>query len=165
MAEELLFGEANGIPNNPSLPILIYRGAFSGAADMARAMEARFAAHGWPPQWRNGIYAFHHYHSRGHEVLGIATGEAEVMLGGEGGRKLHVRRGDVLLLPAGTGHCRLSSSRDLLVVGAYPPGQEGDILRGPATQAIKDGIAALPHPARDPVEGRPLSEHWPDRHA
>ncbi|MDQ0390325.1 cupin domain-containing protein [Labrys monachus] len=159
MVDALHFGEAGPIPNNPDLPVLVYRGAFGGdTEDMARAMEERFAANGWPPQWRNGIYAFHHYHCGGHEVLGIAAGEAEVTLGGEGGRTLPVRKGDVLLLPAGTGHRRVTSSADFLVVGAYPPGQEGDIQRDAATPGMKRRIAALPPPEKDPVSGAPFPQ-------
>ena len=162
MVETLLFRESGAMPNNPALPVLIHRGAVDASAgDRARALEERFAANGWPPRWRNGIYAFHHYHCRGHEVLGIAAGEAEIMLGGEGGRILVVRTGDVLLLPAGTGHRRLSSSEHFLVIGAYPPGQEGDIQCDAATSAMKKAIAALPCPDKDPVTGRPLSEYWP----
>lgn len=163
MVTALHFEEDGLIPNNPALPVLVYSGAFpDGATDMASLMEARFARNGWPPQWRNGVYPFHHYHCEGHEVLGIAAGEAELILGGAHGEPLSVRKGDVLLLPAGTGHCRVSASRDFLVIGAYPPGQQGDIQRGAATGAMKLRIAELPYPESDPVFGSegPLAAHW-----
>lgn len=161
----LPFGERGPIPNNPRFPALVYRHAFPPElADPASAIEQRFDENGWPPAWRNGIYDFHHYHSKGHEVLGIAKGSAELLLGGEGGRELGVRSGDVVLLPAGTGHRRLNASSDFLVVGAYPPGQSGDILRDAPTGDIRTAISRLARPAKDPVFGRegPMLEHWSD---
>lgn len=157
--------ERQGIPNNPRLPVLLYEAAFAPETrDLASEMEKRFADNGWPPQWRNGIYDFHHYHARGHEVLGIAAGSARIVLGGPDGREVTLRAGDVLLLPAGTGHCRIAASDDFLVVGAYPPGQGADILRDPPTAAIREAIARLSFPASDPVRGKdgPVSQHWVD---
>ncbi len=161
----LPFEERGAIPNNPRFPALVYQQAFRpDQTDLAATMEQRFEANGWPPAWRNGIYDFHHYHSRGHEVLGIARGSAGLVLGGEGGRELNVSAGDVLLLPAGTGHCRLSASSDFLVVGAYPPGQSGDILRDAPTMEVRTAISRLTRPPNDPVSGRegPMVEHWSD---
>jgi len=75
------------------LSALIYEGAFAAdATDLAGLMEKRFQENGWPPQWRNGIYDFDHYHSQGHEVLGIAAGSARLLLGGDNGRELDVRQ-------------------------------------------------------------------------
>lgn len=153
------------VPNNPRLPVVIYRDAFpEDVADLAAAMEARFGANGWPPQWRDGIYAFDHYHTQGHEVLGIAAGSAMLVLGGEDGREIDVRQGDVLLLPAGTGHRCVSQSEDLLVVGAYPPGQSADIVRKGATPAMLRQIAILGFPLSDPVSGAdgPMLRLWGD---
>jgi uncharacterized protein YjlB len=163
MLKALYFKSSGAVPNNPTLPVLVYSGAFpEGESAIASGMEERFAENGWPPQWRNGIYPFHHYHCEGHEVLGIAAGEARLVLGGDGGEELTVRKGDVLLLPAGTGHCLMSATPDLIVVGAYPPDQQGDIQRDIATTAMKRAIAELPYPKRDPVLGSngPLLDHW-----
>jgi uncharacterized protein YjlB len=77
------------------------------------------------------------------------------MLGGPGGRALDVCRGDVLVLPAGTGHCNLRCSDDLLVVGAYPDGVRWDLRRGDPSEhgEVLDNIRAVPLPSADPVQG------------
>ena len=42
--------------------------------DPAAVIEDLFGANGWRGTWRDGIYDYAHYHSRIHEVLGIARG-------------------------------------------------------------------------------------------
>jgi uncharacterized protein YjlB len=122
-----------------------------------------FASHGWPPQWRNGIYQFHHYHATAHEVLGIAEGTARVLVGGPHGEAINLAAGDCVLLPAGTGHCSLDASPDLLVVGAYPPDQDWDLRREQSSDAERMAMETLPFPASDPATGSAgaLLEFWP----
>lgn len=157
---ETVFVEANqGIPNHPAWPALVYHKVVT--TDQA-AIERRFSANGWPPRWRDGIFDYHHFHSAGHEALAVAAGRARVRIGGPEGQDVEIEAGDVLVLPAGTGHCRVEASADLLVVGAYPPGQSGDIQRGPASDEMRARIKALPRPDDDPVDGvdGPLLRAW-----
>lgn len=149
------FADDGDIPNS-RLPLILYAGAIDpGAGDLARAFEDLFHGHGWGGGWRNGIFPFHHYHSTAHEVLGIAAGTAEVRFGGESGATVSVKAGDAVLIPAGVGHKRLGGSPDLLVIGAYPPGQRADLMRAGAEDVagIRKRIASVSMPKADPVAG------------
>ena len=123
----------------------------------AEAARALFAEHGWGGSWVDGIFPFHHFHSTSHEALAVVAGSATVELGGPQGRAFEVATGDVLVLPAGTGHRRASSRDGFTVLGAYPAGHEDyDLLRGddPAeVEAARQRIAALGPPPQDPVGG------------
>ena len=160
--ETLTLPPSGGIPNS-RLPVLVYRR--TGLDDPAAA-ERTFAGRDWRGSWRDGIFDFHHFHSTTHEVLGIVCGEVTVVLGGPDGRTLVVSRGDVLVLPAGTGHCRTAASDDLLVVGAYPGGMEWDVCRGdPAErERVARNLAAVPVPSTDPLHGADgaLTRLWRD---
>ncbi len=161
MPETALFCDDGVVPNS-RLPVLIYHD-LDLAGDAARA-ERGFAANGWRGGWRDGIFPFHHFHSIAHEVLAIVAGTAEVTLGGPGGQTFSVRRGDVLVLPAGTGHRNDGSSGDLLVVGAYPDGMAWDVRRGDPAEhdEVRANIDGVPLPRADPVHGAdgPLTRLW-----
>jgi uncharacterized protein YjlB len=142
------------IPNHPRFPVLAYRGVDLADPGAARAL---FAAHGWGGSWVDGVFDFHHFHSTSHEVLAVVAGSATLELGGPQGRVFDVSAGDVLVLPAGTGHRRADADPAFTVVGSYPSGQEDyDILRGddPAElEAARERIERLPPPDSDPVGG------------
>jgi uncharacterized protein YjlB len=159
--EALTFADDGDVPNHPRWPMIIYAQAIApGTLQKSEyAFDQLFERNGWPAAWRNGIYPFTHYHSKTHEVLGIARGEATVQFGGRSGKIL-----TALLLPAGTGHKRISSSPDLLVIGAYPPGAKYDLMRSgePDKAAIRARIAKVAKPDTDPVSGAagPMTKLW-----
>ena len=84
--------------------------------------------------------------------------------GGKHGEELEVAAGDVAVLPAGTGHQRLSSTPDLLVIGAYPPDGHYDLCRGtrPSTPARSERSRSCRVPETDPLFGAdgPLTKLW-----
>jgi uncharacterized protein YjlB len=160
------FDDDGETPNNPRLPLVVYRAAvnLAGAPDPAAPFERAFARHGWSDGWRNGIHPFLHFHTATHEVLGIARGRATVEFGGAKGQALTVEAGDVVVLPAGTGHRRIAASGDLLVVGAYPRNASFDQKRPGQVDHEKavSAIARVPLPEMDPLHGRegPLMTLW-----
>jgi uncharacterized protein YjlB len=142
------------IPNHPRFPVLLYRGVDVSGAGAARAL---FASHGWGGSWVNGVFDFHHFHSTSHEALAVVAGAATIELGGPQGRAFDVSAGDVLVLPAGTGHRRATARNGFTVVGAYPAGQEDYDLLREADDAARARIDALPAPPEDPVGGEGTS--------
>jgi uncharacterized protein YjlB len=68
------------------------------------------------------------------------------------------------VLPAGTGHQRLSATPDLLVIGAYPPDGHYDLCRGTAAEHARalGTIPRVPVPETDPLFGAdgPLPKLW-----
>lgn len=167
-ANTFRFKDDGLIPNHPKWPLVVYRGAvrFPQDCDPAAVFEDLFARHGWGESWRDGIYDYVHYHSRIHEVLGIARGSGKVQFGGPHGRTLPLKAGDVAILPAGTGHQCLGASRDFLVIGAYPPAGTYDECTKPEqhARALKT-IPKVPRPRKDPVYGAdgPLPGIWKAR--
>ena len=154
-----LLAPAGSIPNHPRWPLLVYERVLETATP--EAFEDLFTRNRWPAAWRNGVHPFHHYHSNGHEALGIYSGEVTVQFGGDPGVTVTAKRGDVIVLPAGTGHKKLSSRGSLGVVGAYPEGSMPDTCMSFSEKHL-DAIVRVPLPACDPVHGPkgPLFTHW-----
>jgi uncharacterized protein YjlB len=164
-ANAFRFKDDGVIPNNVRWPLVLYRGAISlpGNLDPAAIMEDLFGENGWGDSWRNGIYDYVHYHSRVHEVLGIARGKGRVRFGGNSGRTVQLKAGDVAILPAGTGHQCLAASADFLVVGAYPPsGTYDECTKSEDRARALKTIPKVGRPRKDPVYGTkgPLLSAW-----
>ena len=142
------------VPNHPSFAVLVYR-RVPAVLDGAETFRALLAEQGWGGTWTDGVFPFHHFHSTAHEVLGVLAGSATLELGGPQGRAFEVERGDVLVLPAGTGHRRARDDGGFRVMGGYPAGQEDyDLLRGGEdVAAARARIAVLAAPPADPVGG------------
>jgi len=153
------------VPNNPERPLVIYKNAVGlpRSLDPTYVFEELFENNGWEGSWRDGIYDYVHYHSRTHEVLGVARGSGRVQFGGSKGRTLVLKAGDVAILPASTGHQCLKASEDFLVVGAYPPSGTYDVCT--SQEDRRKALSAIPKvgpPRKDPVYGAggPLMRAW-----
>lgn len=154
--EKIFFEDDGRIPNN-ELPLLLYRNEFDERGSEGAAwLEDHFAQNNWTNSWRNGVFSYHHYHSNTHEVLGVYSGSAKLHLGGEEGKKIDVKAGDIIVIPAGVGHKNLSSSTDFGVVGAYPNGSSYDLKTGKKSEyaEAKENIANVSVPDTDPLMGK-----------
>lgn len=160
--ELILFEPDEKMPNN-RLPILIYRQTAEGS-ELEHLFRETFAANSWGGLWTGAIFGYDHFHSNAHEVVGVASGEAILGLGGASGKRVEVAEGDVVILPAGTGHRRVRGSGDFLVIGAFPIGQEiHDIYTDlTACEGYLERVAAVALPVADPVYGAtgPLLAQW-----
>jgi uncharacterized protein YjlB len=163
----LRFADDGIVPNNPRFPVLVYRGSISmaniRAMDAATIIDTLFETNGWKRSWCDTVYDFVHYHSQTHEVMGVARGTADIECGGVKGRVLRLKAGDVVILPAGTGHRLIDSSRNFLVVGAYPEsGRYDECTDTREKDAAVKRIAKVRKPSKDPVygPGGPIADLW-----
>jgi len=158
------FEDDGTFPNNGTLPLIIITAALDRTALSPEKFERTFRQNGWPAAWRNGLYDFHHYHSLAHEVLGVYSGWVKACFGGPSGETLKAEAGDIIIIPAGVAHSNQGQSADFRVVGAYPAGQQVDMMYGKAGErpAADDNIVTVPRPLADPVFGPtgPLMKFW-----
>jgi uncharacterized protein YjlB len=157
--------EDDGVFPNSALFILIYKNALNlPENDAAQMIEDLFKKNNWSNSWRNGIYAYHHYHSNTHEVLGVYEGSTTIQLGGPNGMIEQIEKGDIVIIPAGVAHNNLGPENDFKCVGAYPEGKDFDIKKGgPEDRPEADeNIHKVPLPDIDPVYGNPgpLYNNW-----
>ena len=137
----------------------------ASAVDGASAwLEQTFAQNGWTNNWRDIVVPYDHFHSTTHEVLGVGRGRVSLKVGGSRGLVVDSSTGDVVVLPAGVGHCSVSGHTGYEMVGGYPVGLSWDMRTGLAEERdeVLANLARLALPATDPVFGRqgPLLELW-----
>jgi uncharacterized protein YjlB len=159
-----LLQENDYFPNNPSLPLLIYKRTINvDGDDGAQLIEKIFEENNWSNSWRDGIYEYHHYHGNTHEVLGVYSGHCIVQFGGDHGITEELRVGDVVIIPAGVAHKKIAGEQ-FKCVGAYPNGMDYNIYYGkPGEKEInKMEIVHVSLPKNDPVFGTdgPLKKYW-----
>ncbi|GAA0890479.1 hypothetical protein GCM10009122_01570 [Fulvivirga kasyanovii] len=149
------FENSGNIPNS-KYPVMIYHQAFSDTEPQAADwLKQRFASNNWTNSWRWGVYDFHHYHSNTHEVLGVFSGWALLHLGGPNGKQIRVKKGNVIVIPAGVAHKCPEAGDSFEVVGAYPDGIQPDMNKGEDGERPKTdkNIATVPFPDKDPLNG------------
>ncbi len=161
------FKDDGDTPNNPNYPLIVYRSpvALDPRYDPAAIFEVLFGKNKWGDGWRATMYGYNHFHTQTHECLGIARGKLTAQFGGTLGRKIKLRAGDVVIIPAGVGHRHIKESKDLLIVGAYPA--NAGKYDEPKPEDIEHveaqkNISRVKKPATDPVygQGGPLLSVW-----
>lgn len=146
----------DGIIPNSAFPVLLYKNIFSEEKANADFITSHFERYNWRNSWKNGVYDYTHYHSNTHEVMGVYSGYATIKLGGENGENIAIDAGDVVIIPAGVAHQKISASDDFGVVGAYPDGKDYDILKGEKKNrpVADENIKNVSLPDNDPVYGK-----------
>ena len=159
------FIKDDGIFPNSILPVLYYPDSLKlPPLFSSRHVKNIFEKTGWTNNWRSGIYTYHHYHSTTHEVMAIIRGKTTIQLGGDNGIKLTIKKGDVLVVPAGVAHKNLGNEKDAIAIGGYPGGRNHDMNYGNPEErpATDNKIKKLPVPSNDPLFGKSigLSKIW-----
>ncbi|KAL5341143.1 hypothetical protein BJX70DRAFT_396196 [Aspergillus crustosus] len=158
-------------PNNP-LPVLHYKDVLP--RPRTEEVVSKFlTAHKWEKRGTWGAIWISHFHPNSHECYGVFQGSSTLLLGAAGedgtssvGLRITVHTGDVIVLPAGTGHSSVESTDDYRYIGVYPEdcpkwrNEYGKTRIEPET--FRDEIAGVGMPEEDPVFGRdgPMMELW-----
>ncbi|TPI57362.1 cupin domain-containing protein [Mesorhizobium sp. B3-1-3] len=165
VVETYLF-RGNGRVPNSRLPVCVYRDVHAWGGP---ELEHRLRLNNWYPSWHSpiGMYPQHHFHSQAHELIAVTRGEITGLFGGHDGREVTLRRGDIVVIPAGVGHFGVSLTEDLFVTGAFPAGFGVlDFRLGYPSEyyELAETARKVPIPAFDPVFGSrgPLPALWND---
>jgi len=151
-------------PNN-RLPVLHYKQVFR-VPRLFPAMKAKkmLQQNGWTNNWNAGIFTYQHYHSNTHEAMVAINGQAMLLLGGENGRIVTLKKGDVIVIPAGVAHKNLGKEFSVTCIGGYPDGIDYDMKYGSHGErpAADMNISDVRIPDKGPVSGDedPLVEIW-----
>lgn len=167
MVVAINISENKPFPNN-TLPVLYYEDVLSDVLDASYTADdvlSFFEDNGYIKGWVAGIMDKHHFHSTAHEALACTEGKVRVQLGGPNGEMYTLRKGDVILLPAGVSHKKLGATQGFEIVGAYPQNDSKyDFQYGAASdyEAIKESIKNVNKPLTDPITGSPknIDEYW-----
>lgn len=167
MVTTISLAENRPFPNN-ALPVLFYEDGLGKVFEedyFADNVLSLFERNGYINGWVNGIMDKHHFHSTAHEALACTNGEVTVQLGGPNGEIVTFRKGDVVLLPAGTSHKKLDATENFEIVGAYPDNDtEVDFQYGDDTtyETIIESIAAVSKPLTTPLSNSPtdIENYW-----
>jgi uncharacterized protein YjlB len=167
MVRTIQVNENKPYPNN-TLPVLYYENALGeelGESYDRDEVIDFFENNGYVDGWAGVMKDSHHFHSTVHEAIAVTKGKLTVQLGGPNGPMETLRKGDVILLPAGVSHKKLDATQGFEIVGAYPENDaERDMQYGDASdyEAIKENIANVSKPLTDPVSGSPknIDEYW-----
>ncbi|OAL53980.1 hypothetical protein IQ07DRAFT_619221 [Pyrenochaeta sp. DS3sAY3a] len=155
---------------NSELPVLIYRNCLP--SPHSEETTTKFLeSNGWIYKGTWGHIPVRHFHPNTHECYGVFRGSSTLLLGcghndTSGGKEVKVQAGDVIVLPAGTAHSSILSSKDYTYIGVYPKGAPRWRNEFGKTEVIGDSlrkeISSVGTPLQDPVNGvsGPLTKLW-----
>lgn len=168
--EALYLADTGTVPNS-RLPVVVYKAAFSpqapSSSDVDQGLTQLAWRNGWKVDWveSDAVFRYTHYHTTAHEVLAVLDEVAAIRLGGEGSKTVvHVSPGDLLGIPAGVAHRRISGNQYFRVAGLYLAGAKWDLMRvTPANyRKAQHNLPNVELPEADPLYGQdgPLMQYW-----
>ncbi|MFV0606829.1 MAG: cupin domain-containing protein [Niabella sp.] len=153
---DIFYFKDDGITPNSHLPILIYRGLFrDGYSNCDEWLADQFIKNGWFHICNMPILGYYHYHSNTHQVLGVYSGSCYIKFAAKNSVRTELSKGDVVVIPAGVGHYCNDFSDGFKLVGAYPVGDEPDIMKGLTEErtVALENIKKVKIPDFDPILG------------
>ena len=154
--------EYNLIPQSVQKhPLLVYRSCFPDSTSVEE-VKLHLSSLGVVEPHRTGTLLIRdHFYVTTHKVLCVTNGQAQLRFGGESNASrvdVEVRKGDVIIVPAGVPHRLLKDiGRDLEIVESYPKGivVDADLRRlgSRVQQTHLYTIASLAWFTKDPIYG------------